>query len=125
MYSEIEEIGSVMRDIDTLIQLTRKLGEGICDAGTFEELHSKYLVIKWKYEGNAFVHKFPGTIKTSTPSYQYYQMRKNLRASGLGPPEEKAHPWTKEQRELLEDIWNHLGTDDEGGTPYGCDLEKQ
>ena len=113
------------KDIHTLIRLSRKLGEGICDAGTYEEWQTKHLVMKWKYKGNAFAHKFPGSKKTSTLNHQYSQMRKNLRASGLGPPNEFSTEFTGsvEQRELLEELWLHLGTDDEGETPYGGEVE--
>ena len=76
------------KDIHILIRLCRKLGESICDKGTFEERQSKYLIMKWKYKGNAFAHKFPGSLKTSSINHQYSQMRKNLRASGLKPPSE-------------------------------------
>jgi hypothetical protein len=114
------------KDINTLIKLTRKLGESICDAGTYEEHKSKYFVMKWKYKGNAFAHKFPGTNKTSTPNHQYSQMRKNLRANGLGPPSEPASRITssEEHQKLLAELWLHLGTDDEGETPYGGDVGK-
>ena len=52
-------------------------------------------------------------------------MRKNLRASGLGPPNEFSEKFmgSVEQRELLEELWLHLGTDDEGETPYGGEVE--
>ncbi len=115
------------KDIDTLIELSRKLGQGICDRGTFEEQKSKYLVMKWNYKGNTFTHKFPGSSKSTTLNYQYSQLRKNLRASGLEPPGEfSTKSWESiEQRELLQELWAHLGTDDEGGTPYGGDLDKR
>ena len=74
------------KDINTLIKLSRKLGESICDQGTYEERQSKHLIMKWKYKGNTFVHTFPGSSKTSPINYQYSQMRKNLRATGLKPP---------------------------------------
>jgi len=112
------------KDINSLIKLTRKLGESICDAGTYEEHKSKYHVMKWKYKGNAFAHKFPGTNKASTPNHQYSQMRKNLRASGLGPPLTTVFTGSVEQKKLLEELWMHLGTDEEGQTPYGGDVDK-
>ena len=114
------------KDIHTLIKLARKLGENICDAGTFEEWKTKYLVMKWEYKGKAFKHKFPGSQKTSTLNHQYSQMRKNLRASGLAPPDEFSAEFrgTDEQQKLLEELWLHLGTDDEGETPYGGDVDK-
>ena len=115
------------KDINTLIKLSRKLGESICDKGTFEERQSKHLIMKWKYKGNTFAHTFPGSSKTSSINHQYSQMRKNLRAIGLGPPSEFAKRLigSVEQQELLEELWVHLGTDDEGETPYGGDLEKE
>jgi len=114
------------KDINTLIKLSRKLGESICDKGTFEEQQSKYLIMKWKYKGYAFVHKFPGRLKTTSINHQYSQMRKNLRASGLEPPSEftARSIGSVEQQELLEELWVHLGTDDEGETPYGGDVDK-
>jgi hypothetical protein len=114
------------KDINTLIKLARKLGESVCDAGTFEEHKSKYFVMKWMYKGNAFAHKFPGTNKASTLNHQYSQMRKNLRASGLGPPNDFASGITsfEEHQKLLTELWLHLGTDDEGETPYGGDVNE-
>ena len=113
-----------MSEIDKLIHLSRKLGKCIGDEGTYEEQQSKYLVMKWKFKGQTFAHKFPGSMNTTTLNYQFYQMRKNLRASGLGPPWEIDIECSKKQQEILEEIWKHLGTDDEGGTPYGGDLDK-
>ena len=114
------------KEMNTLIKLSRKLGESICDKGTFEELQSKQLIMKWKYKGNTFSHAFPSSFKTSSINHQYSQMRKNLRASGLEPPSEFTTSLTSsgKQQELLEELWVHLGTDDEGETPYGGDVDK-
>ncbi len=114
------------KDIHTLIKLSRKLGESISDEGTFEERQSKYLVMKWKYKGIVFAHKFPGSVKTTSLNHQYSQMRKNLRASGLEPPSEfnTRLMGSVEQQEMLKELWVHLGTDDEGETPYGGDVDK-
>ncbi len=114
------------KDIDTLIKLSRKLGESICDKETFEERQSKFHIMKWKYKGNAFEHKFPGLLKEFSINRQYSQMRKNLRAGGLKPPSEFTARFvgSVEQKELLEKIWLHLGTDDEGETPYGGDVDR-
>ena len=115
-----------IKDINTLIKLSRKLGESICDKGTFEERQSKYLIMKWKYKGNTFAHTFPHLLKTASTNHQYSQMRKNLRAIGLEPPSEFATRLigSVEQQKLLEELWVHLGTDDEGETPYGGDVDK-
>lgn len=114
------------KDINTLIKLSRKLGESICDEGTFAERQSKHLIMKWEYKGNAFAHKFPGSTKTSSLNHQYSQMRKNLRASGLKPPSEFSTEFmgSVEQQKLLEELWLHLSTDDEGETPYGGDVDR-
>ena len=116
-----------IKDINTLIKLSRKLGESICDKGTFEERKSKHLIMKWKYKGNTFAHTFPNSSKKSSMNHQYSQMRKNLRASGLGPPSEFTRRLigSIEQQELLKKLWVHLGTDDEGETPYGGDVDKE
>ena len=114
------------KEVNTLIKLARKLGERICDQGTFEERQSKHLIMKWKYKGNTFAHTFPGSQKISPINHQYSQMRKNLRASGLKPPNELTTRLldSVEQQELLQELWAHLGTDDEGETPYGGDIDK-
>ena len=115
-----------MKDINTLIKLSRKLGESICDQGTFEERQSKHHIMKWKYKGSTFSHAFRGSSKTSSINRQYSQMRKNLRAIGLKPPSEfnMGLIGSVEQQELLEELWIHLGTDDEGETPYGRDVDR-
>lgn len=112
------------KDIHTLIKLSRKLGKSVCDKGTYEERQSKFLSMKWQYKGNAFAHKFPSSLKSSSINHQYSQMRKNLRASGLEPPSEftTRSMGSVEQQELLEELWVHLGTDDEGETPYGGEV---
>ena len=114
------------KEVNTLIKLSRKLGKSICDQGTFEERQSKHLIMKWKYKGNAFAHKFPSSSKIASINHQYSQMRKNLRASGLKPPSEFTTSLigSVEQQELLEELWIHLGTDEEGETPYGGDVDK-
>ena len=114
------------KDINTLIKLSRKLGESICDQGTFEERQSKHLIMTWKYKGNTFAHTFPGSSKASSINHQYSQMRKNLRANSLEPPSEFTTKFmgSVEQQELLEELWVHLGTDDEGETPYGGDVNR-
>ena len=114
------------KDINTLISLSRKLGRSICDIGTFEERQTKYLIIEWKYKGSNFTHKFPSTTKSISLNHQISQLRKNLRASGLGPPDQGAKRpiGSDEQEELLRDLWVYLGTDDEGETPYGGDVVK-
>ena len=114
------------KDIKKLIKLSRNLGKSICDAGTFEERQTKYLIIKWTYKGSTFAHKFPSTTKSTSLNYQISQLRKNLRASGLGPPDQGAKRpiGSDEQEELLRELWLYLGTDDEGETPYGGDVMK-
>ena len=114
------------KDIKTLIKLSRNLGKSICDAGTFKELKTKYLLFKWEYKGNTFTHKFSDSVKSPSLNYQYSQLRKNLRAIGLAPPEQsgKSSIGSPEQQELLRQLWCHLGTDDEGETPYGGDVVK-
>ena len=114
------------KDIEKLIKLLRNLGKSICDAGTYEERQTKYLIVKWKYKGNTFAHKFPDSQKSISLNYQYSQLRKNLRAVGLAPPDQsvKSSIGSTEQQKLLRQLWCHLGTDDEGETPYGGDLDK-
>ena len=114
------------KDINTLIRLSRKLGRSICDEGTFEEQQTKHLIIKWKHKGSTFTHKFPSTTKSISLNYQISQLRKNLRANGLGPPDKstKRPIGSDKQKELLRDLWVYLGTDDEGETPYGGDVVK-
>jgi hypothetical protein len=47
-----------------------------------------------------------------------------LRANGLGPQLTKEFSGSYKQQKLLEELWMHLGSDDEGGTPYGGDVHK-
>ena len=54
------------KDIEKLIKLLRNLGNSISDAGTYEERQTKYLIVKWKYKGNTFAHKFPDSLKTTS-----------------------------------------------------------
>ena len=114
------------KDINTLIKLCRILGEIICDNGTFEEKQTRSLILKWVYKGNAFLHKFSDPEKSSLFNRQYSEMRKHLRACGLNPPQENASGYngTAEEKELLDELWVHIGTDDEGETPYGGDLNR-
>ena len=123
---ELTFLNMSRKDIRTLIALSRKLGESICDKGTFEEQYSKNLIMKWKYKGNSFVHTFPNLSKIYSINHQYSQMRKNLRASGLEPPNQLKTKFvgSLKNQELLEELWNHLRTDDEGETPYGGDINK-
>jgi hypothetical protein len=112
------------KNINTLIKLCRKLGKCISDKETFEERSTRNLIIKWFYKGNAFSHKFSDPEKPSLFNRQYSEMRKNLRACGLNPTNENNSKFsgTLEQKELLDKLWVHIGTDDEGETPYGGDL---
>jgi hypothetical protein len=112
------------KDINTLIKLCRKLGEVISDTGTYEERQTRSLIMKWNYKGSAFLHKFSDPQKSSLFNRQYSEMRKNLRACGLNPPRENGNKFngSVEQMDSLDKLWVHLGTDDEGETPYGGDL---
>ena len=112
------------KNINTLIKLCRKLGKCISDKETFEERSTRNLIIKWFYKGNVFSHKFSDPEKPSLFNRQYSEMRKNLRACGLNPTNENNSKFsgTLEQKELLDKLWIHIGTDDEGETPYGGDL---
>ena len=120
------ELDMSKKDINTLIKLLENLGKSICDLGSYDEQKTKHLIIKWKYKGKNFTHKFPDSLKSTTLNYQYSQLRKNLRAVGLGPPNQSAKSFNSshEQQDLLCQLWVHLGTDDEGETPYGGDLDK-
>jgi hypothetical protein len=113
-----------IKDINTLIKLCRKLGEYISDKGTFEERQTRNLIMQWNYKGNPFLHKFSDPDKSSLFNRQYSEIRKHLRACGLNPPPKNASGYngTAEEKELLEELWDHIGTDDEGETPYGGDL---
>ena len=120
------ELDMSKKDINTLIKLLENLGKSICDLGSYDEQKTKHLIIKWKYKGKNFTHKFPDSLKSTTLNYQYSQLRKNLRAFGLAPPDQLAESFivSPEQQELLRQVWCHLGMDDEGETPYGGDLDK-
>lgn len=107
---------SLKKDINTLIKLSRKFGNSWCDVGTFKERQSKHIIHKWKYKGNPFMMTFPHSPGgQSTINNCYAQMRRKLREIGLSPPPEFSMRLmgSVEQSQLLEEMWEHLGTDEE------------
>jgi hypothetical protein len=107
---------SKKKEINTLIKLARKFGNAWCDVGTFKERKSKHLIMKWKYKGNPFMMTFP--LTPSAPSATrncYAQVRRKLKEIGLDAPPEFSVKLmgNVEQQELLEEMWGHLGTDED------------
>ena len=124
------DLMSKERDINTLIKLSRKLGNSWCDLGTFEEKLitgtdlffgdiNKYEQVThtWEYTGNLFMLEFPKTpTKSLMAKYAvidyYYQMRRKLKDIGLSPPEFSTKLiGSVEQQKVLEEMWEHIGTE--------------
>ena len=53
------------KEINTLINLSRNVGQAFCDKDTFEETSSNQIVQKWKYRGVTFKIIFPEMNSTS------------------------------------------------------------
>jgi len=52
---------STKREINTLIDLARKVGQAFCDKNTFKETSSDQIIQEWKYQGAKFRMNFQTT----------------------------------------------------------------
>ena len=104
------------KEIDTLIDLSRKVGQAFCDKNTFKETSSDQIIQEWKYQDTTFRMNFPKTsIDEIAIKNCYAQMRRKLKEIGLTPSPEFSVKLigSAEQEELLEEMWEHLGTDED------------
>jgi hypothetical protein len=107
------------KEVNTLINLSRKVGQAFCDEDTFEETSSNDVVQKWKYKGDLFRIDFP---KNSSDEIRikncYAQMKKKLIEINLEPPSESSMRLVSnfakaEELVVLDELWEELGVDDE------------
>ena len=52
---------STKRQINTLLDLARKVGQVFCDKNTFKETSSGQIIQEWKYQGAKFKMNFQKT----------------------------------------------------------------
>ena len=107
------------KEIDTLIDLSRKVGQAFCNKDTYEETSSNQIVQEWKYQDTTFRMNFPKTsIDEIAIKNCYAQMRRKLREIKLEAPSESSlrlvSNFTKvEELLLLDELWEELGANDE------------
>ncbi|MBT6601540.1 MAG: hypothetical protein HOB32_07775 [Nitrospina sp.] len=106
------------KEINTLINLSRNVGQAFCDKDTFEETSSNQIVQKWKYRGVTFKIIFPESPSDGiTVSNCYAEMRRQLREINLEAPSEFSMRLVSNYSKvaelvLLDELWEELGTDD-------------
>ena len=107
------------KEVNTLISLSKKVGQAFCDKDTFDETYSNHIVQEWKYQGDTFRINFPKTPSDEiTIKNCYAQMRRKLRKINLGAPSESSMRMVSnfakvEELVLLDELWEELGIDDE------------
>ena len=110
---------STKKEINTLIDLSRKVGQAFCDKNTFKETSSGQIIQEWKYQGAKFRMNFQKTQSDEIAIENCYaQMRKKLRELNLGAPSESSMRLVSnfanvEELVLLDELWEELGADDE------------
>ena len=110
---------STKREINTLIDLARKVGQAFCDKNTFKETSSGQIIQEWKYQGTKFRMNFQKTQSDEIAIENCYaQMRRKLREVNLEVPSESSlrlvSNFTKvEELLLLDELWEELGANDE------------
>ena len=110
---------STKREINTLIDLARKVGQAFCDKNTFKETSSGQIIQEWKYQGAKFRMNFQKTQSDEIAIENCYaQMRRKLREINLEAPSESSlrlvSNFTKvEELLLLDELWEELGANDE------------
>ena len=105
------------KEMSSLINLSRKIGQAFCDEDTFEETFSKDIIQQWKYQGNTFEMSFPKNSSDTTAIKNCYsEMRKKLKAINLEAPSESSMRLVSnfekvEELVLLDELWEELGSD--------------
>ena len=108
------------KEIDTLIDLSRKVGQAFCNKDTYyEETSSNQIVQEWKYQDTTFRMNFPKTsIDEIAIKNCYVQKRRKLREVNLEAPSESSLRLVSnfakiEELLLLNESWEELGANDE------------
>jgi hypothetical protein len=106
------------KEIDTLINLSRKVGQAFCDKDTFEEVSSKTIVQKWKYKDSIFRIDFPKNTSDKIAIESCYALMKmKLRKINLKAPSESSMRLVSnyakvEELILLDELWEELSAND-------------
>ena len=108
------------KEIDTLIDLSRKVGQAFCNKDTYyEETSSNQIVQEWKYQDTTFRMNFPKTsIDEIAIKNCYAQMRRKLREVNLEAPSESSLRLVSnfakvEELLLLDELWEELGANND------------
>ena len=110
---------STKREINTLIDLARKVGQAFCDKNTFKETSSDQIIQEWKYQGTKFRMNFQKTQSDEIAIENCYaQMRRKLREINLEAPSESSLRLVSnfdkvEELLFLDELWEELGANDE------------
>ena len=105
---------STKREINTLIDLARKVGQAFCDKNTIKETSSGQITQEWKYQGAKFRMNFQKTQSDEIAIESCYaQMRKKLRELNLRAPSESSMRLVSnfakvEELILLDELWEEL-----------------
>ena len=108
------------KEIDTLIDLSRKVGQAFCNKDTYyEETSSNQIVQEWKYQDTTFRMNFPKTsIDEIAIKNCYVQKRRKLREVNLEAPSESSLRLVSnfakvEELLLLDELWEELGANND------------
>jgi hypothetical protein len=106
------------KEINTLNNLSRNVGQAFCDKDTFEETSSNQIVQKWNYQGETLKIIFPKSPSDGiTVKNCYAEVRRQLREINLEAPSESSmrlvSNYTKvAELVLLDELWEELSEDD-------------
>jgi hypothetical protein len=107
------------KEVDTLINLSRKVGKAFCNKDTFEETSSKNIAQKWKYKDATFRMDFPKTTSDEIEIENCYAlMRMRLKEINLEAPSESSMRLVSnyakmEELILLDELWEELSANEE------------
>ena len=107
------------KEIDTLIDLSRKVGQAFCNKDTYEETSSNQIVQELKYQDTTLRMNFPKTsIDEIAIKNCYAQMRRKLREVNLEAPSESSLRLVSnfakvEELLLLDELWEELGANND------------
>ena len=102
------------REINTLIDLARKVGQAFCDKNTFKEISSYQITQEWEYQGAKFRMNFQKNQSDEIAIESCYaQMKKKLRELNLVAPSESSMRLVSnfakvEELVLLDELWEEL-----------------
>ena len=107
------------KEINTLIDLSRKASQTFCNKDTYEETSSNQIVQEWKYQNTTFRMNLPkASIDEIVIKNCYSQMKRKLREINLEAPSESSLRLVSnfakaEELLFLDELWEELGVNDE------------